>query len=941
MTTGGFDAIAPEPAGQPAGELRVFDHVCRLVPSSGLQFIDVTIEAGRLPGLRAWFTEDEIETSAGSRHVLLPLSNDTGTDGTTWHPVTFKPLGPSETLSFTGLEALEPYLDRWMPVPYLRYLGRSGSGSAQFDQGPTNWARVFVAKPAEGLRGADQLSAVFAFDTRLDTRSRADQSPYLAPNADDALFASTFILADAPAELAEFLSQPWIDAWLRESGQPPDSEQGLADFDEQGFAAASPAQPKFALAHVARYLTFLKILKRAGTPPQIRYVDSISKTLPVVTTGLDLVIDFGASKTTALLLDRKQALAPDIAEAARSAIPLRLRDLAKPHIIHTGPIPTVVEFDHQTFGNAALSRRSGRPDAFAWTSLVRIGAEAQRLALRINATEGITGHSDFGNALDQTEPSATMWRFSTRDAPAGKTGPMVTGETLRHVSENGDLLVRGDQLQIGQARPDAAASVPAIRPHFSNSALAGFFVAELLLHAISEINAASTGAPFGNTGTERNDVRQIERIVVTVPVAMPASEHRNLLDRVRTAIDLVWRTQHWDQPGHNAHPIKPELLAGIGPDVGIQLVYLLDEVSNKFGGAFSELVDCVRRRSGDPDARDNLRISSIEVGRRASGLTVIDYDVSHDGTVHADLVLADRTGSGGERVIEAIVEAHILPAIAHSLAASGLSDTMGFVLAFIAGSKEQGAANLIGKRLVTKILRPAAIGVFEHYANGPRRGGEGLRTFRLDALIASGGGRLDPIGSLFEAAATRAGAANFSLAAVSLDISRRHIRRLLETELWPMVTAMTDAISSSESDILLIGGDLAHVPDLLDHVLARAPVPAGRIVVVDQAFRHSGQPAAGHNACHTQAVLSAYMAGRNLLQSDQFSLITREISQSLPTDGRSQPALQSRTSPSRTAAGERAMALVNGPNTRVSEPLLNEDDIAPPQFARSTIERMR
>ena len=179
----------------------------------------------------------------------------------------------------------------------------------------------------------------------------------------------------------------------------------------------------------------------------------------------------------------------------------------------------------------------------------------------------------------------------------------------------------------------------------------GFFVVELLLHAISEINAVGPGSPFAQRSGDRSEVRQIERVIITSPLAIPAQERKVLIDRVHGAIDLLWRTQHWDQSGLLAHPARPQLSLGIGPDVGLQLVYVFHEVTTKFGGSFSDLVECVRRRSGEPDARDSLRISSIELGRRTAGLTVVDYDVAHDGTVQATLVATDRTPVGGERVV--------------------------------------------------------------------------------------------------------------------------------------------------------------------------------------------------------------------------------------------------------------------------------------------------
>ena len=345
---GGREAGARDTAATPMSEARVFANVCRLVPSSGVQFIDAQLDAGGLPMLRAWFTEDEIESTTGARRVLLPLSSDASADGTIWHPVTFRPLGPADTLSFTGLEALEPFLDTWIPVPFLRYLGRSDTGALRFDQGPANWARVFVAKPAEGLRGADRLDAVFAFDTRLDAHSRSDQTPYLAPNADDALFASTFMLADDPEELAGFISQSWIDSWVREACQTWMAASGLGDIEEAGFKYAAAPDDRFVLGHIARYLAFLRILSRVANPPQIRFVDNVSRAMPVIATPVDLIIDFGASETTALLIERNASMPADIAEAARNAIPLRLRDLNAPVNVHAGPIPTAVEFDHQT-----------------------------------------------------------------------------------------------------------------------------------------------------------------------------------------------------------------------------------------------------------------------------------------------------------------------------------------------------------------------------------------------------------------------------------------------------------------------------------------------------------------------------------------------------------------------------------------------------------------
>jgi hypothetical protein len=909
-TATAFDSDPLEPSAAPEAERAAFGSVRRLVPSSGIQFLDLVIESTDLPMLRAWFTEDVIATADANRRVLIPLPQDASQDGTIWHPVTFRPLGPDETLSYTGIEGLEPFLDTWIPVPYLRFLGRSELGVARFDQGPANWARVYIATPAGGLRGRENLQAVLAFDTRLEPASRADDQPYLAPNLDDALFASTFLLADEPEQLADFLSQSWMDTWIKDccSGLGPSADLFSHDSDLRDLKT-SPQPPRFELAHVARYLTLLRVLKRAALLPQVRFIDSISATLPVPTSGVDLVIDFGAWETTALLVPSTQSQDVDggLGEIGLTAIPLQLRDLSRPVDVHSGPIPSIVEFDHQTFGNAAASRRSGRPDAFSWTSLVRAGAEARRLALRANATDGLTGSSDLVSQLDNTGASDVLWRFSTAEGTANRAGPMVTGEMLRHLTETGDMSARNEALP----PPGGRSAAPVVRPRFSQSSLVGFFVAELLLHAVSEINSAAPDAPFARTAGDDRGIRYLHRVVVTSAMSMPADARDLLVSRVHHAIDLVWRTQQWDTPGRIAQPAKPQIALGIGPDVGLQLVHLFDEVRTKFGGDFSDLVDCVRRRAGEPGARDSLRISSIDLGHRHSGITVIDYEIAHDGSVQAELVLADRFSIGSERVIEAIVERHLLAAIDHALAASGVGDPQGFLQSIISGGEGPGGElpAAFGKRFVTKILTPAASGIFEAYAALPKRGAEGLRRYRLDALVAAGGGALEPMAEQFDLAAASAGARGFSIGHVTFEIGRRQVQRLVEAELGPTLSAMSHAVSRSECDVLLMGGTLGGLPDLLDHILTLSPVPAGRIVVLGE---RSGASAAHLTkrigGIQARAVLGAYMASRTGLKSGTFSIGTSHITRSLSSRRAETLAIGEDGGPTGSSPAERLIA---------------------------------
>ena len=84
-------------------------------------------------------------------------------------------------------------------------------------------------------------------------------------------------------------------------------------------------------------------------------------------------------RTFALLREQPPA---DRGGSASNAtmVPLLMRDLSKPWQVTDGPLSSRLEFSRAVFGEEALSRWSGRTQAFAWPSLARVGREADRLS---------------------------------------------------------------------------------------------------------------------------------------------------------------------------------------------------------------------------------------------------------------------------------------------------------------------------------------------------------------------------------------------------------------------------------------------------------------------------------------------------------------------------------------------------------------------------------
>jgi hypothetical protein len=138
-----------------------------------------------------------------------------------------------------------------------------------------------------------------------------------------------------------------------------------------------------------------------------------------------------------------------------------------------------------------------------------------------------------------------------------------------------------------------------------------------------------------------------------------------------------------------------------------------------------------------------------------------------------------------------------------------------------------------------------------------------------------------------------------------------------------------------------MGGDLAQLPDLLDHILSRGAVPAGRVVVRGSnsgPANNGSQPA--RNATHDTALLGAYMASRNMLVSDGFSLVTGDITQALSNEHRAHSNL-AHAGHSSSAAPGRAFSVVAGSFVREKAATPIYDDITPPPVKKSNGERAR
>lgn len=782
--------------------------VVRLVPFSGIQFIDLTLPMGSLSSTIGRFVEER-DPIDGS--FLLTLTERPDSDGVEWHPVTGERLAPHQTLWLTGYQALEPFLGVWFPVPYFRFLGRNEDGGVRFDQGPVNWARLFIEPPVNGLSEVRELNIVLALDTSIAAASRAEQPDYLAPNADDVVFAPVFRMASESGDLDEFLAGAWCDDWLSGLLKCWRARQQRTGTPVSGPSSAQPTA-EFAFEHAARYLTLLKVLEADARMPQLQFIDVRVAHWQARSGPLDLMLDIGSPDTVAMLVEQggeAAGLAPPRAE------PLRLRDLSCPTLVHSGPFRTLAEFQAASFGDDAASRRSGRADAFYWPSLVRVGSEGVRLSHAESAVAGTTGLGNLIRGLAQTRAHGEVWRFGKGENAGEDPGRMVGGALLQHLSDDGRIVGEGSN-----------GLEPALRPNFSPASVLSMFIAECVLHAISAANDPAWLAVNGR-------VRRLKRIVVSATPAASEDERRQLKSRVEDAVSMIWSALGWDKDDHVPMPERPEVSLTFDGSRASQVIYLYDEIQNRHGGSVAHFNNRVRKTSSPRERWDGVRVASLDLSGQATSLTIVRYQPGADGGLRPIVEIADRSGIGGDSVTEAVMKAHVLPAIAAALERAGHPDGTELLTRLGDAMGSGGALHdrHFSARFLRKVLLPAASALIDlHRALPDRAAASSVRRMSIDHLVRLGGGRMAPLDAKLEALAGSEGAVGFRLGAVVVHLNRRAMTRTIEKHLGVLMARVSDAVSASHTDVLVLAGAYGDLKEVTRSLHERLPIAPHRIV---------------------------------------------------------------------------------------------------------------
>ncbi len=780
------------------------DTTLSLIPDSGIQFLDYSLDTTQCKSFKFHFLDVEREvssneTSATIKQFVHPVEEDKGEDESSYGDETYSSIysdGPKNTspdavYEVSGKNALEVFDRQWLPIPYFRLT----SVSDVFDNGPTNWARLYIAKPLESDPPGSPYRLVIAFDTEVLDRkpNRAYAGPEEADATDPAI---RFAWLGDQIQQMNFASGDWQHNWIKESyidGKKKKSPRfkGADDFDNTG-------EPW------AHYEALLQSLQKIFEFPTINLTDIYEQGKGVKNyIDVDLILDIGNSRTCGILSE--QALDDDVTNIGKPAI-LELRDLSRPELVVTEPFDSRVEFFSASFGKSEFARRSGRPksrDAFWWPSPIRTGPEAAWLASLSNGREGISGMSSPKRYIWDEAERPQNWINNRGRLSVEEMIPPIRGRIPAQLTVDGKINKQGLGLEV----------------RYSRRAMYMLLVAELVSHAISQMNSVSHRMLRPNSHVPR----KLRKIFVTLPSATPAAERNEIRRQIRSAIKLIWNAFEWDIQG------CPEPMLEWDEATCAQLVYLYNELEYRFQSfprEFFSIVGKVREGQSAP----SLRIASLDIGGGTTDLMVMEHQL-YDEIITPVQLFREGFRQAGDDIVKQVIEALILPALVKHAKLQGIENAAQLMNRYFGGdSTGISTVDEVRRALfVNQILIPAAIRLLQLHEDSDLRTHNQGQSFQLEEIIDELSVRPEVL-RFIEDTVFKVERDSFSIDDIVLHMDTREIAGVIQSVIGRALDDICDVVRAFDCDILLLTGRPSALPAIKDRVISNVAVPPDRVV---------------------------------------------------------------------------------------------------------------
>lgn len=497
---------------------------------------------------------------------------------------------------------LQSFENVWLPLPY--FFKRTPK---RFKFGPLNWARLKLVPKSES-KGIRHYDAIIAFDTRAkyEVTDEYDECPVFPDkyrnDMDFALCNNEFYLMDYCTSGKNW---SYIDEYLLHLVHP--TVQRVSQIKGANVRRT---------AYIATYAFLINYLAQKELLPVVK----LYKNVDVETKDVDMVIDIGNSRTTALLIEdntnfnqvRKLELVDYTDLVVEGSDGLKINK-------HADPFDMRLAFRKVDFGDFGIKDSK----QFVYPSLVRLGKEANTLlhlaTNNTDDTEALSTYSSPKRYLWDWRPNKEEWKFL-----------VLKGEKDDHI-----LNLRGITNQLKSDGTVDLDGESGNTYHYSRRSLMTLAFLEMLVQARTQVNSEehrSNKFGFGKP----NMPRKIKRIIVTCPTAMSKVEREALIHCAKDAVVLLENSEY-DNPSENEKPGKSvDIIPAVRSlkDEGgcwyydeatcAQLVYIYGEVGHKYKGCCNEFFNLYGKVE-EGDTQPSISVGSLDIGAGTTDLMISKY----------------------------------------------------------------------------------------------------------------------------------------------------------------------------------------------------------------------------------------------------------------------------------------------------------------------------
>jgi hypothetical protein len=717
---------------------------------------------------------------------------------------------------------------RWIPLPLLR----EEPGNQHY-QGPINWARCYLVPLAERDRAGNDHRLVIAFDTNLVTE--LPETAYVAPSAEDARNGRRFSLPRRSEYYNFFLLQPWVRDWLEEiyrsmleaeeRKRAGRREVVLSDEDIDA-AKDGPNEP------IARYIALLELLNALDFLPKFVLTDTVTAGKQTYV-DVEMVLDLGNSRTCGLLVEAEPgSRGVDINRAFK----LELRDLSQPEQVYSDPFDSHLEFALPRFGLDNHSRRSGRSDAFAWPTIVRVGPEAMRLAGARRGGEGRTGMSSPKRYLWDENESPQPWRFNGQTLDGEWEGVAAQGPFATLVNDIGKPLHL-----IPPDAPDED-NLPSLLASYSRSNLVAFALAEVFMQAAVMMNAPAQRLRRRNADLPR----RLRRLVLTMPSALSLTERQLLKERAEAARDLVYLCCHRaeripGEAGLNWLDGSPtEIVLKWDEASATQLVYLYSQIALAFSGDARGFFHSVRGGAcGKNDSA--LRIATLDIGGGTTDLVITTHLAEGTGanvTIFPQQEFRESFSLAGDDLVQMLAREFVVGSFArHVTQLIGRERTEVLVQALFGGNRGDMDAEeqLRRQQFATQVAAPIAVAILGEYEGYDELDPPAAQERPLSSFFPPDALPPAPLRAAIDRSVREAGGGDaFNLLEVPILVDMTDVERVVRSLMTDMLRALMEVACRYDVDLVLLSGRPSRFPAIKKIVLESGAIAPHRVIAMHE-----------------------------------------------------------------------------------------------------------